>query len=277
MSHESQTRYSDLVLQKLRAECVLKDGIVFNNDYEGKPTSGAVKIPVRDTEVVVSDYDKANGIQPTNGSTNYVTLVIDKDVAVNEIIDGYDAASVPDGIVAERLNSAGYSLAYKADRDGAEKLVEAATKNEMGEITPENIYSKIVNLKTIMDKNHIPTRGRYLLVTPDAYACILLDDKHFLKATDKGDKATETGIVGWIAGFAVIQWCDPTNTDGLLMLAGHPNFATHAPEFAVPIKLQDLSGSGKYIGASAVQGRRVYGHMVTRSVAIQAVIGTVAL
>ena len=62
MAHEAQERYSDLVLAKVRSELVLKDGFVFNNDYEGDPTAGAVKIPVRDTEVVVSDYDKANGI-----------------------------------------------------------------------------------------------------------------------------------------------------------------------------------------------------------------------
>ena len=55
------------------------------------------------------------------------------------------------------------------------------------------------------------------------------------------------------------------------MLAGHPRFATRAHEWQVPIKIQDLSGSGNYIGASAVQGRRVYGHKVLRSVAIRAV------
>ena len=85
MAHEAQVRYSDLVLAKLRAELVLSDGFVFNNDYEGDPKAGAVKIPSRDTEVTVSDYDKANGISATTGSTGYVTLVIDKDKAVNEV------------------------------------------------------------------------------------------------------------------------------------------------------------------------------------------------
>ena len=102
MGHESQTRYSKLVSAKLRNELVLRDGIVFNNDYEGNPVAGNVKIPVRDTEVQVSDYDKANGIQATNGSTSYVDLRISKDKAVNEIIDGFDSASVPDNLVAAK-------------------------------------------------------------------------------------------------------------------------------------------------------------------------------
>ena len=276
MSHIPQERYSDMVLAKLRAECVLKDGVVFNNDYEGKPTAGAVKIPTRDEEVAVSTYDKANGIQATSGSTAYTTLTIDKDIAVNEIIDGYDAASVPDGIVAERLDSAGYSLAHQLDKDGATVLIAAAEKNEMGEITKDNVYSKIVRIRKIMNEKNIPAKGRYLLVTADAMECILNDEKHFVKASALGDEVVQTGAIGKIAGFLVLEWNDPTDTDGLLMLAGHPKFATRATEFAVPVKLQDLAGSGKYIGASAVQGRKVYGHKVTRSVAIQAVIGTVA-
>lgn len=62
MAHTAQDRYSDLVLAKLRAELVLADGFVFNNDYEGDPKAGAVKVPTRDTEVTVSSYDKAKDI-----------------------------------------------------------------------------------------------------------------------------------------------------------------------------------------------------------------------
>ena len=62
MAHESQERYSTLVLAKIRKENKLKNGVVFNTDYEGSPKAGVVKIPVRDTEVEVSDYDSANGI-----------------------------------------------------------------------------------------------------------------------------------------------------------------------------------------------------------------------
>ena len=61
------------------------------------------------------------------------------------------------------------------------------------------------------------------------------------------------------------------------MIAGHPRFATRAEEFKVPVKLQDISGSGKYIGATAVQGRMVYDHKVLRSVAIRSVYSPAAV
>lgn len=268
-AHEHQERWSRLVLAKLRNELVLKDGVVFNNDYEGSPAAGNVKIPVRDEEVVVSDYDKANGIQGTHGSTAYENMPITKDKAVNEIIDGYDAKAVPDDLVADRLDSAAYSMAKQIDTDGGTTLLAAATVDNETALTKDNIYEKIVDLRTRMNKANIPNDGkRYLLALPDAMA-LILKSPEFIAASSLGDEVKQTGAVGKIAGFLVIEWND--TTANLQLLAGHPRFATRAMEFAVDIHLQDLNGSGKYIGASAVQGRKVYDHKVLRSVAIRAV------
>ena len=268
-AHEHQERWSKLVLAKLRQELVLKDGVVFNNDYEGTPAAGVVKIPVRDEGVQVSDYDKANGIQGTNGSTAYENMPITKDKALNEIIDGYDATAVPDNLVADRLDSAAYSMAKQIDTDGGTTLLAAATVDNETELTKDNIYSKIVDIRTRMNKVNIPNDGkRYLLALPDAMA-LILKSPEFISASSLGDEVKQTGAIGKIAGFLVIEWND--TTANLQMLAGHPRFATRATEFAVDIHLQDLSGSGKYIGASAVQGRKVYDHKVLRSVAIRAI------
>lgn len=274
-AHEHQERWSKLVLAKLRNELVLKDGVVFNNDYEGSPSAGIVKIPSRDEEVKVSDYDKANGIDGTHGSTKYVNMPITKDKAVNEIIDGYDAKSVPDNLVADRLDSASYSMAKQIDTDGGTTLLAAATVDNETLLTKDNIYEKIVDIRTRMNKANIPNDGkRYLLALPDAMA-LILKSPEFISASSLGDEVKVTGAVGKIAGFLVIEWND--DTVNLQMLAGHPRFATRAMDFAVPIHLQDLNGSGKYIGASAVQGRKVYDHKVLRSVAIRAVYSPGAL
>lgn len=269
MAHTLQERYAALIMAKLRKELVLKDGVVFNNDYEGSPKAGSVKIPVRDTEVAVSDYDKANGITAGTGGTSYETMLIDKDKAINEIIDGYDATAVPDNLVADRLDSGGYSLAMQLDTDGATALVAGATVTNVAELTKDNIYAALVDVRTAMSKANIPNDGRrYVLVTPDTYA-LILKSPEFTKASDLGDAVVQTGALGKIAGFLVFEWND--TTANLAAIAGHPRFATRANEWAVPVHLQDLSGSGKYIGASAVQARNVYGHKVLRSVAIRAV------
>ena len=110
-AHAHQERWSSLVDKKLRQTLVTRDNYIFNTNYEGNPKAGKVKIPVRDTEVTVKAYNKATGVDLETGSTTYMDLDINQDMAVNELIDGYDAVSVPDNLVADRLDSAGYSLA----------------------------------------------------------------------------------------------------------------------------------------------------------------------
>ena len=269
MAHELQERYSDLVLAKMRAELVLGDDVVFNNDYEGDPKAGAVKIPKRDTEVTVQDYNKASGASATTGSTEYVTMPISKDKAVNEIIDGYDAEAVPDNLVADRLDSAGYSLAKQMDTDGGAALLSGGTPINVASLTTANIYNTIVDIRTAMSKANVPNDGRrYLLVTPDAFA-LLLKCPEFISASDLGDEVKQNGFIGQIAGFNVKEWND--STANLAMIAGHPRFATRVKEWSVPVHIQDLAGSGDFIGASAVQGRMVYDHRVLRATAIRPV------
>ena len=53
MAHANQERWASYVDVKLRNTLVTRDNLIFNSRYEGDPTSGKVKIPVRDTEVAV--------------------------------------------------------------------------------------------------------------------------------------------------------------------------------------------------------------------------------
>ena len=77
-AHAHQERWSSLVDKKLRQTLVTRDNYIFNTNYEGNPKAGKVKIPVRDTEVAVKDYDKATGVDLDEGSTGYIDLDIDQ-------------------------------------------------------------------------------------------------------------------------------------------------------------------------------------------------------
>ena len=76
MPHTARERYSELVDAKLRATIVKRVGVICNNRYEGTPKAGAVKVPVRDTEVAVADYNKKTGSTMTHGDTSYLTVTI---------------------------------------------------------------------------------------------------------------------------------------------------------------------------------------------------------
>ena len=262
MAHEAQVRYSNLVDLKLRKTLVKKVGVICNNRYEGSPKAGSVKVPVRDTEVVVNDYDKAKGAKQTSGDTTYLTVNIDHDKAVNEIIDGFDAESVPGNLVADRLDSAGYSLGLQMDSDGSVELTTAGTAfGNTTALTEKTIYANIVDARTQQSSIGVPTAGRWLLVSPDTYG-LLLKSPEFIKASDLGDAVVQTGAVGKIAGYTVFE--DSTLGENVEYVAGHPNWFAVIDEWAVPVHLQDLSGSGDFIGASAVQGRKVYAYKVTK-------------
>ena len=347
-NHTLQERYSALVDAKLRYNLIKRNGAIFNTRYEGNPKAGAVKIPVRDTEVTAAAYDATSGAQLTAGATNYLTVNINKDYAVNELIDNYEAAAVPDNLVADRLDSAAYSLALQMEQDAtaelesgstassgitavaapkvngavtvgatqmaidgttltgkllagetitignntytvAEDTAAAATNaiavvkivgtvkdaisdnadvtiNGLTAPTSANIYGQIVDARTWLSANKVPTTGRFLLVSPAVYALLLKDNTYFVHATQAGDNVIASGAVGRIAGFDVFE--DPTLSANVHFIAGHPDWCTRVEEWQVPVHVQDLSGSGKYIGASAVQGRRIYAHKVTKAKAV---------
>lgn len=275
MAHENQERWSKLVDAKLRKNLVTRDNSIFNTRYEGEPKAGKVKIPVRDTEVAVKKYDKAKGLDPEAGNTTYLDLLIDQDEAVNELIDGYDAASVPDGIVADRLDSAGYSLALSIDKKSINALESAAgatisaTKTA---VTEDNAYKLVLEAKRTMSRKGVPVDGRFLIVAPEFLEVLMLDE-HYIKQGDLSQELVQQGVIGKIAGFNVFEsnnmdYESTTRVSGKKttteFIAGHPNWCHRVMEWQVGVHLQDLAGSGNYIGASAVQGRKIYGLLVSK-------------
>ena len=267
MAHALQTRYATMVLEKLRATLVTRDNYIFNPRFEGTPTAGMVKVPVRDTEVSVRQYNKATGLALEEGSTTYLDLPIDKDYGVNEIIDGYDADAVPDGIVAERLDSAGYSLGLKLDTEGIALLETGGTAmTDTAACTAENVMTKIVAARTALGKANVPTDMRYIIVSPEIMGMLLLS-KEFVKSGDLSQELVAAGVVGRIAGFNVFE----SNNLGAKteFIAGHPAWSHRVIEWKVEPYIQSLSGDANFIGASAVKGRLVYGQKISRALTIQ--------
>lgn len=263
MAHTLQERYSNLVLAKLRQENVLMN--LMNRKYEGDPKAGAVKIPVRDTEVVAGAYTKASGKALTIGATTYKTLEIGNDIAVNEIIDGYDAAAVPDGLVADRLDSAGYSLALTIDTAIATLLTtsgkytaEASTTASTASTIYKNIVGSVKNAK----KAGVQKSAMWIVVTPDVME--LLETADLLThSSTQGDAVITNGFAGRLNGVPVYESLNATlDTAKVEYIVGNNEFCHFVSEFTVPVQINDLTN--EYIGAAAVQGRVAYGLDVTR-------------
>ena len=268
MAHELQTRYSGMVDEKLRATLVTKDNLIFNTRYEGNPKAGMVKVPVRDTEVEVKKYDKVKGVDITESTTSYFDLPIDNDEAVNELVDGYDASAVPDGIVAERIDSAGYSLGLSIDAKSIKALETTAgvtIASSKTAVTEATAYKQVLAAKRAQSRTGVPHNGRWLIASPE-FMEMLLQDDHFVRQGDLSQQLVMQGAVGKIAGYTVFESNNTmfenteivggkkTTTE---FICGHPNWCHRVQEWSVPVELKPLSNN--YIGASAVQGRKVYG------------------
>lgn len=273
--HNLQDRYSTLVDKKLRSTLVTKENVIFNNHYEGVITAGgSVKIPVRDTEVEAREYNKESGLSLEVGDTSYIDLKIDHDIAVNEIIDGYDMQAVPDGIVAERLDSAGYSVALAIDKTSINALeitdgITLATDVKIS--TDTSAYKAVLNAKTALSRIGVPNDGRrWLIASPEFMELLLLEDK-FIKQGDLSQELVMLGAVGKVGGFLVFEsnntmYENTEVTPGKKLttefICGHPNWCHRAEAWEVPVSVNNLTNN--YIGASAVQGRKVFGVKVSK-------------
>lgn len=268
MTHMAQERYSSLVDEKLRYSLVTRDNLVFNNRYEGNPKAGKVKIPVRDTEVEVKQYSKQTGADISSGSTNYFELDIAYDEAVNELIDGYDMESVPDGIVAERIDSAGYSLGLSIDTKSIRTLETTdgiTIASSKSAVTDGTAYKAVLAAKRTLSRMGVPNTHRWLIASPEFMEVIMTDDR-FVKQSDISQELTQSGVVGKIAGFLVFEsnntmFEDTETVEGKKVttefICGHPNWCHRVEEWSVPVAIKNLTNN--YIGSSAVQGRKVYG------------------
>ena len=281
MAHELRQSYANLVDAKLRASLITKS--LFNTKYEGVPTAGAVKIPVRDGEVSVGDYSTTNiGSNAVSyGSTQYLTAVIDADKFVDEYIDGYEADAVPDNLVADRLESAGYSLANGMDTQALTTLVNACegkdkngTSFATGDVrkgktgtkiaASASIFDDIVDLGVAMDNAMVPADGRWLIVTAEAYG-ELVKSEDFIKQSNLSQELVMSGAVGMIAGFAIYK-CPKLKTikSTFKAIGGHSLFCTRIEAWKVEPKLVDGNGDANVVGGSFIKGRKIYTHEVTK-------------
>ena len=74
-THERQERYANAIVKLMRPQLRIRN--TFSRDYEGNPVSGAVKVPVRNTDVKIVDYDIKSGVALSQSATNYKNIPVD--------------------------------------------------------------------------------------------------------------------------------------------------------------------------------------------------------
>jgi len=269
-THEMQERYANTVLKLLRKKNSLRN--TAGRIFEGSPKAGAVKIPVRDTEVAVGNYDVVTGLALGTGATSYLTVTVDKNVAVNELIDGYEAQAVPDGIVAQRLVSAAYSLDSNAEADLiAEILATGTASTNQTALVAATAYNSIVTEIGELLKIGVEPESIKVAITSDLETILLQDQKYTNTASSVGSERAMSGVINLIRGAEVFR-SDKlgliNTTENVEFVAYSTDYVQAGDEWVVNPQINDLK-NGTHIGASALQGRWVYFNKVTRATGVR--------
>jgi hypothetical protein len=264
-THKRKESYATEVLAISRAETNIYDD--FSEDYEKDGVTGQINVPTRDEEVKVSDYDIKNGIELQTSGTDYLPLPIDKDYGVNELIDGYEAEAVPDNLVAQRIDSAGYSIGMKKEQMAIDALLNGGTvSTDTTKLTTANVYAKIVAEIKNMKKRNMKASSMRVAISADVEELLLTDEKFSNTAGTLGEKLVREGVIGKLAGVA---------TKPNYLMGDDVDFIIYDKRYCQKYEVwkkepavEDLK-DGKHIGSSALQGRQVGGLMVTNKLGVQ--------
>jgi len=263
-THKRKETYANEVLTIARAEMNIYED--FSTDYEKDEVTGQINVPTRNGEVVVSDYDILNGIELTQSATDYLPLPIDKDYGVNELIDGYEANAVPDNLVAQRIESAGYSIGIKKENMAIEALMTGTVSSDTTALTAEDAYKKIAAEILNMKKRNMKVSSMRVAVSADTELLLLTDEKFANTAGTLGAELVREGVIGKINGVPV----KPNYLMGedVEFIVYDKRFCQKYEVWKAEPSIEDIK-DGKHIKASALQGRQVGGLMVTNALGVQ--------
>ena len=263
-THKRKETYAEEVLAIARAEMNIYED--FSTDYEKDDVTGQIMVPTRNGEVKVSDYDILNGIELTQSATDYLPLPVDKDYGVNELIDGYEAQAVPDNLIAQRIESAGYSIGMKKENMAIEALMTGTVSTDTAPLTVEDVYKKIVAEVKNMKKRNMKVNQMRIVVSADVEELLLTDEKFANSSSTIGAELLREGVIGKIAGVAV-----KTNylmEEDVEFVIYDKRFCQKYEVWKAEPSVEDIK-DGKHIKASALQGRQVGGLMVTNPLGVQ--------
>lgn len=264
-THERRETYANEVLAMAKSKVNIYED--FSTDYEIDGATGQINVPTRSAEVTISDYDVLNGVELTQSATDYVALPIDKNYAINELIDGYEAEAVPDNLRANRIEAAGYSMGLKKENLAISELVKkGTTSTDKNALTEADAYKKIASEIANMKKRNMDVATMRVVVSADTELLLLTDDKFANTSGQLGAELVREGVIGKINGVAVKpNYLLPENVEFIVY---DKRFAQKYEVWSVEPSINNLA-DGKHIGASALQGRQVGGLMVTNPLGVQ--------
>lgn len=251
-----------------------------NRDYEGDIRGAGDTVHINTLgDITVKDY-KANMDMddPEELSTEDQILLINQAKSFNFQVDDLDAAQAAGNLVDTATQRASYALADVSDAfilgtlaAGGSADNYVGTANAGIALTGANVYENIIKLRTALDKANVPTAGRTIVIPPEVYALLLLDDR-FTRDDATAENTIVNGLVGRVAGFDVYESNNVVKSAGgvFSITAQIADACTYAEQIT---KIEAYRLEKRF--ADGVKGLHVYGAKVTRPSEVATLFATV--
>ena len=259
-----------------------------NRNYEGIIANQGDTVHINSIgAITVKDYTKNTDIAaPDALTTTDQSLVIDQCKYVNFQVDDVDKVQAAGDLIDTAMGRAAYALADVSDAfllktiaNGVASANKIGAKATLTALTASNVYENIVKMRTLLDKANVPTTGRTIVVPPEVYALLLLDDRFAKSGSDSGQNALLNGQVGRVAGFTVFM------SNNVKTGTGTDN--GHTPYFEITAQVETATTYAEQIiktegyrmesrFADGVKGLHVYGAKVTDGNQIAKIIASVS-
>lgn len=268
------TVWSAQLLVSLKKSLVYGAAGVVNRNYEGDISQygDAVKI-TSITRPTIGNYTAHSDIvtEDVDDATRSLTITQSKYFSFE--VDDIEKRQNRGDAMDEAADEAAYGL-----RDVADQFIAAqmATDVDAGNLIAEATlstaaaaYDKLVDLRTKLAEDNVPTEGRWVVVTP-AFHGLLLKDSRFVAAGDETGAGVRTnGMVGRAAGFTIYESNNAPDGPGVgagkLIIAGHAMATTFADQIA---KVEAFRLEKRF--ADGLKGLHLYGAKVVRPTALAA-------
>lgn len=239
----------------------------FNTNWEGeiRDRGNTVRInKIGDVEIV--DYTPNTDLPDAETlETIAQDLLIDQSKAFTWQIDDVDAVQANASLMDAAMERSGYKMADVMDKFLFKTLATATpTANTIGTagspivITEDNVYSVLVQLRTILSKSNTPKQNRQVAIPPEMVGYILKDPRFTGTGGTFAEGTLLSGLIARGVGFGVHEINNLPETDGTYeIVANHNVSATLAMQI---VKTEAYRLEKRF--ADGVKGLNVYGAKV---------------
>jgi N4-gp56 family major capsid protein len=217
--------WSAMLLVATRKALVYAGPGMLNRDYEGEIRQSGDTVRITSiSDPTIGDYvPNVTSVDPEELTDAQRTLVVDQAKYFAFKVDDVDARQAAGNVMPEAMNRAAYKLADTVDQFVAGFYTGIQAANVLGSTgapidtftTPTDAYDKVlVPLRTKLTKANVPNEGRFVVVSPEFHASLLLDPR-FIKVNESGTTdGLRNGAVGRAAGFDIVESNNTPNPSG---------------------------------------------------------------